>query len=95
MTERMRDGIIKRGKTYTYVVYELDPETGKTKPRWRVGGKTRKEAERKRDAARNAVHRGTYVAPQDLKVGKLLDDWIEAHSVELKPVHNRLVSVQD
>jgi integrase len=78
----MRNGIVKRGSTWSYVVRERDPETGKTKPRWVGGAKTRKEAERRRDAARNAVHRGTYVVPQDLKVGKLLD---EAHSVELKP----------
>ena len=85
MTERMRGGIIKRGSKWYYVVRERDPQTGKTKPRWVIGGETRKAAERARDAARNAVHRGTYVIPQDVKVAKLLDDWIEAHSVELKP----------
>jgi integrase len=85
VTERMRGAIVKRGSTYSYVVRERDPETGKTKPRWVGGFKSRGEAEEKRDKARVAVRRGTYVIPQDLKVGKLLDDWIEAHSVELKP----------
>jgi integrase len=85
MSERMRNGIVKRGSTWSYVVRERDPETGKTKPRWVGGFKTRKDAEKARDGARNAVHRGTYVAPRDLTVGKYLDDWILGHEVELKP----------
>lgn len=89
MSEKMRGSIIKRGQVYYYVVRERDPETGKTKPRWIKGGRTRKEAEAKRDAARHAVNRGTYVAPQDLTVGAYLDTWIAAHSVELKPSTTR------
>jgi integrase len=85
MTERMRNGIVKRGSTWSYVVRERDPQTGKTKPRWVGGCQTRKEAEEKRDAARHAAHRGTYVAPQSLTVATYLDRWIKAHEVELKP----------
>jgi integrase len=85
VTERMRNGIVKRGSTWSYVVRERDPQTGRTRPRWVGGCKTRKEAEEKRDAARHAVHRGTYVAPQDLTVRAYLERWIDAHSVELKP----------
>jgi integrase len=81
----MRNGIVKRGNTWSYVVREKDPQTGRTKPRWVGGCKTRKEAEQKRDAARHAVHRGTYVAPQDLTVKAYLELWINGHSVELKP----------
>jgi integrase len=85
MTERMRNGIVKRGSTWSYVVRERDPETGKTKPRWVGGFKIRKAAEEARDGARHAVHRGTYVAPKALTVGAYLDDWIAGHAVELKP----------
>jgi integrase len=85
MTERMRDGILKRGSTYSYVVRERDPETGKRKPRWVSGFKTRTAAKTARDAARNAVSTGTYVTPQDKTVGAFLDEWIKSHSVELKP----------
>jgi integrase len=85
MTERMRDGIIRRGATWSYVVREKDPATGKTRPRWHGGFSTRKEAKEARDAARTAVHRGTYVAPQDLTVKAYLERWINGHSVELKP----------
>jgi integrase len=85
MTERMRDGIIKRGATWSYVVREKDPATGKTRPRWVGGFSTRTAAKAARDGARNAVNTGTYVAPQDVTVGAYLDRWLEAHSVELKP----------
>jgi integrase len=81
----MRGGIIKRGSSWSYVVRERDPETGKKKPRWVGGFKTRKAAEEARDGARHAVHRGTYVAPRALTVSKYLDGWIAGHAVELKP----------
>jgi integrase len=81
----MKDGVVKRGATYTYVVRERDPETGKTKPRWVSGFKTRKAAKNARDAARNAVNRGTYVAPRDITVAAYLELWMAAHEVELKP----------
>lgn len=80
----MKDGIIKRGATYSYVIRERDPETGKTKPRWFGGFATQKEAKEARDKARNDVRRGTYVAPQKLTVSEWLDQWMEAHAVELK-----------
>jgi integrase len=85
MVDRMRDGILKRGSTYSYVVRERDPLTGKTKPRWVGGFPTRKDAAAARDSARHAVHRGTYVAPKDLTVKAYLEQWITAHEVELKP----------
>jgi integrase len=81
----MRDGVIKRGATWSYVVREKDPATGKTRPRWYGGFPTRREAKEARDAARTAVHRGTYVAPQDMTVKAYLERWINGHSVELKP----------
>lgn len=82
---RMRDGIIRRGTTYSYVVRERDPETGTTKPRWVGGFRTAKDAKAARDKARNEVHRGTWVVPKPLTVAEYLDQWLEGHSVELKP----------
>jgi integrase len=85
MSEHMKDGIIQRGATYSYVVRERDPQTGTTKPRWVGGFPTRTAARKARDSARNAVNRGTYVPPANLTVGQWLDRWITAHEVELKP----------
>jgi integrase len=85
MSERMKDGIIKRGAVYYYVVREKDPKTGKTKQRWVRGVANREATKGMRDAARNAVRQGTYVAPQDETVGAYLDRWLDAHEGELKP----------
>lgn len=85
MAEKMRDGIIKRGKLYYYVVRELDPTTGKKKPRWVKGAATRAATVAMRDKARNSVHDGTYVAPQNLTVAIWLERWMDAHAIELKP----------
>lgn len=85
MTERMRHGIIKRGATYSYVVRERDPQTGKTRQRWVGGFPSRTAAKTARDAARHAVHRGTYVARRDLTLKAYLDRWVAGHEVELKP----------
>jgi integrase len=85
MSDRMKDGIIQRGAGWSYVVREVDPETGKSKPRWVSGFPTRTAAKKARDEARNAVNRGTYVAPQSLTVADWLRTWITAHEVQLKP----------
>lgn len=80
----MRDGIIKRGTTYSYVVRERDPQTGKTKPRWVGGFKTQKEAKAARDKARTDVRKGTWVPPTSLTVSEWLDQWLQGHAVSLK-----------
>ncbi len=70
---KMRDGLVQRGSTWSYVVRERDPGTGKAKPRWVGGFDTRAEARKARDAARHATNRGTFVAPASLTVGEYLD----------------------
>lgn len=103
MAEKMRDGIVKRGSVYYYVVRErgrfpakdrngnpkLDADGQQiftnVRQRWVRGKPTRKATEAMRDEARANLHKGTYVAPQDLTVGAWLDRWIDAHEVELKP----------
>jgi len=82
---KMRDGLVQRGSTWSYVVRERDPGTGKSKQRWVGGFTTRAEARKARDAARHATNRGTFVAPASLTVGEYLDRWIDAHEVGLKP----------
>jgi integrase len=85
MSEPMKDGIIQRGASWSFVVRERDPQTGKTRPRWLGGFPTRTAARKARDGARNAVNKGTYVIPAKLTVGAYLDKWIVAHEVTLKP----------
>lgn len=43
---KMKDGLIKRGETWSYVVRVRDPKTGKMKPQWKGGFTTKTEAKR-------------------------------------------------
>jgi len=81
----MKDGIIKRGKTWSFVVREQDPETGKARPRWVGGFRTREDAKTARDKARSATREGTYVVPRGVSVGEWLTIWLDAHAATLKP----------
>ena len=81
----MRDGLVKRGTTWSYVVRARDPETGRPKPRWVGGFKSRAAAKAARDEARHDLHTGSYVPPQDLTVAEYLRRWVQGHAVELKP----------
>jgi integrase len=47
-----RDGIVKRGKTWSYVVRVHDPETGLSKPKWVGGFASEVDAKAARDQAR-------------------------------------------
>jgi hypothetical protein len=50
---RMRDGLIKRGDSWYFVLDEpRDPATGKRRQKWVKGGRTRDEAKAARDDAR-------------------------------------------
>ncbi|MGO9077895.1 MAG: hypothetical protein ACLQDY_02480 [Streptosporangiaceae bacterium] len=76
---------MKRGGTWSYVIRVKDPETGISKPRW-VGGFTTEEAAKTaRDNARVMAHQGRYIDRSGITVAAYLDEWIQAHSVEIKP----------
>ncbi|WP_250563571.1 N-terminal phage integrase SAM-like domain-containing protein [Sphaerisporangium fuscum] len=84
-TPKLRDGVMKRGKTWSYVIRVTDPETGISKPKWVSGFATEDDAKAARDEARVAARRGEYVNRNTITVGAYLEEWIEAHSVEIKP----------
>ncbi|GLV51342.1 site-specific integrase [Thermobispora bispora] len=75
----------KRGSTWYYVIRVRDPETGESKPKWVGGFATEDEAKAARDEARVKARRGEYVDRNAVSVGEYLDEWIEAHAVEIKP----------
>ncbi len=50
---RLRNGIIRRGSTWSYVIRVTD-QRGVSKPKWVGGFPTEAEAKRARDAARGA-----------------------------------------
>ena len=82
---KLKDGVMKRGKTWSYVIRVIDPDTGLSKPKWVGGFATEDEAKEARDDARRAARRGEYVDRSAITVKEYLGDWLEAHALETKP----------
>jgi integrase len=82
---KLRDGVMKRGTTWSYVIRVKDAETGVSKPRWVGGFESEEDAKAARDEARVKARRGEYIDRNNMTVGEYLDEWIEAHAVEIKP----------
>ena len=57
-TPKLRDGVMKRGNTWSYVIRVKDPDTGISKPKWVSGFATEEEAEAARDEGRVKAWRG-------------------------------------
>lgn len=82
---KLRDGVMKRGNTWSYVIRVTDPETGVSKPKWVGGFPTEDAAKEARDEARVKARRGEYIDRNAITVGAYLDEWLDAHAVEIKP----------
>jgi integrase len=80
----MKNGIEKRGNSWSYIIRIPDSNTGKTKPKWVGGFRTEVEAKLARDKARGKLASGTYVKPTKINVEQYLNEWIEIHSHSLK-----------
>ncbi len=81
---KLRDGVIKRGGTWAYVIRVADPETGRSRPKWVGGFATEPAAKAARDEARVAARRGEYVDRSALTVGQFLTEWLETHEASVK-----------
>ncbi|MFC5730936.1 MULTISPECIES: tyrosine-type recombinase/integrase [Nocardioides] len=79
-SSKMRNGLVKRGDTWSYVIRVPDPATGKTKPKWVGGFPNQRAAKEARDAARHQVHRGQYAEPSKLTVGDWLQQWLNTRT---------------
>lgn len=82
---KLRDGVIKRGKTWYYVIRVKDPTTGTSRPRWVGGFPTEDDAKEARDEGRVQARRSEYVDRNEITVTEFLDIWIEDHAMEVKP----------
>lgn len=82
---KLRDGVMKRGHTWSYVIRVKDTATGVSKPRWVGGYATEQEAKAARDEARVKARRGEYIDHNPITVTAYLDDWIDSHAMEIKP----------
>jgi integrase len=78
----MRGSVIKRGKTWSYVVdVGRDPASGRRRQQWKGGYATKREAEQ---ALARALT-GEVATPGSLTVGAFLDLWLTGHTPSLKP----------
>jgi integrase len=84
-TPKLRDGVMKRGNTWSYVIRVKDPETGISKPKWVGGFASEEEAKAARDEGRVKARHGEYIDRNRISVTAYLDDWIDAHAMEIKP----------
>src|SRR6266571_369181 len=82
---KLRDGVIQRGGSWSYVIRVPDPATGVTKPRWVGGFATEQDAKAARDEARVRARRGEYVNRSTSTVAGYLAEWVEAHASTVKP----------
>jgi integrase len=82
---RLRDGVIKRGGSWSYVIRVPDPATGVTRPKWVGGFATEEAAKAARDESRIRARRGEFVNRSTSTVAGYLAEWVEAHAATVKP----------
>lgn len=82
---RVKNGIVFTGRSWSYVLRVPDPNTGKTKPQWIGGFESEKSAKLARDKARVSLSNSSYVSPNKLTLAEYLTAWInEVHANQLK-----------
>jgi len=84
-TGEQKDGIAKRGSSYSYIVRVKDPETGISKQKWVSGFATKEEAKSARDKARTEARTGVFVSPTKVTVKEHFEAWWEIKKEKVKP----------
>lgn len=85
MTSKVRDGLVKRGGSWSYVVRVTHQETGVSRPKWVGGFPTEAAARAARDDARVAARRGECVDKSSTTVADYLREWLQTYQVAVKP----------
>jgi len=82
---KVKNGIVFTGRSWSYVLRVPDTNTGKTKPQWVGGFDSEKAAKLARDKARVTLSISNYVSPNKITLGEYLTTWInEVHANQLK-----------
>jgi hypothetical protein len=84
---RMRDGLIKRGDSWYFVLDEpRDPATGRRRQKWVKGGRTREEAKQARNDARARHDSRAWKAPtRTLLCEYLAGTWLPSIRAKVAP----------
>jgi Arm DNA-binding domain/Phage integrase, N-terminal SAM-like domain len=80
----MRGSVLKRSKTWSYVLYLGRDNDGKKRQKWVGGFRTRKDAEGALSEALERVRTGTWADPGRQTVGEFLEDWLTAVTPSLR-----------
>mgnify|MGYP000942788381 CR=1 FL=1 len=75
----------RKNGTYSCIVYLKDPLTGKTRPKWKSGFHSEKEAEKERIRWTQAINEGKYSLDSEMKLSAYLALWLDTKKNELKP----------
>jgi integrase len=82
----MRGSIRKRGRTYTWYLFVLDPATGKPRQRSKGGYRTKRECQAALNDALSTVRTGTFVEASKRTTGSFLrDEWLPAMRLNVRP----------
>lgn len=82
---RLRDGVIKRGELWSYVIRVPDPATGVTRPNWVGGFETEQGAKAARGRSSRPPPAWGIRRPLAWTVGDYLAEWLAAHTSTVKP----------
>lgn len=75
----------KRGKTWTYICYPIDPITEKKTSKWCGGFNSEKEAKEALKQAEAEIQMGIYVPSSKVTVEKCINHWFERVKLDLQP----------
>ena len=82
----MRGSVVKRGRTWSYVVdIGRDPESGRRRQQWKGGFATKREAELALRRALDAVDAGEVANAGALTVAAYLEQWLAGVQNTVKP----------
>jgi integrase len=80
----MRGSLLKRGRTWSYVLYLGRDNDGHKRQKWVGGFRTRKDAEGALSEALERVRTGTWADPGRQTVGEFLEEWLTAVTPSLR-----------
>lgn len=81
----MRGAIVKRGRSWSYVLYLGRDQDRKKRQKWVGGFRTRRDAEEALTQALDRVRTGTWADPGRITVAKYLDEWLDGIRPTLRP----------
>jgi integrase len=81
----MRGAIVKRGKSWSYVLYLGRDQDGKKRQKWVGGFRTRRDAEEALTQSLDRVRTGTWADPGRITVAEYLEQWLDGIRPSLRP----------